>query len=92
MLLATLSLSVDLIEYQPREDPQRLSDRPIHLYNTTNPERTARPRLSVADSVASTASVIPSRDPKISADLRSLDLTLPSTRVARTPTPRQAPR
>lgn len=90
ILLAALSLSVDLIEYQPRKTADRLSDRPINVNARTNAEESERSHSYVDNSATSTLSVVPDRDPKIAAELLSLDLALPSTRVARAPTPPEA--
>ncbi len=89
ILLTALSLSVDLIEYQPREDAHRLSDRPIRLSPRPTRERTVRTPSFAADSIASKTS---NRDPAIGSDIRTLDLSLPSTRVARAPTAPEATR
>jgi hypothetical protein len=87
LLIAALSLSVGLIEYQPRENPDRLSDRPIRLNARTITERTDS---LVGNSIASSVSVVSERNPEIDSSLRGLDLTLPSTPVARVPTPPEA--
>ena len=90
VLLAALSLSVDLIEYQPRESPERLSDRPIHFDAPAKKEPTAHRRAYTRTTGASV--VVTGGEPDLDADLLSLDLTLPSTRVARVPTPPEAVR
>ena len=41
LLLATLSLSVDLVEYQPQEEKDRLSDQPIRMDARTVDARTS---------------------------------------------------
>lgn len=92
ILLAALALSVDLIEYQPHPNPERLSDRPINLNARAKSEGIDRPHSFVGDSVASTVSVVSDRDSKINEGLLALDLTLPSTHVARVPTPPEAVR
>ena len=44
LLLLTLSLSVDLVEYQPHEKKDRLADQPIRFASgTTEPASTASP-------------------------------------------------
>jgi hypothetical protein len=87
ILLAALALSVGLIEYQPRENPNRLSDRPIRLSTRTI---TQRSDSLVGDSIASSVSVVSERAAEIDSDMHTLDLTLPSTPVARVPTPPEA--
>lgn len=52
LLLVTLSLSVDLVEYQPREEPDRLTDLPIRM------TRQAATRPSPQPSLLTTAQAI----------------------------------
>jgi len=87
ILLAALSLSVDLIEYQPRKSPDRLSVRPMRS-NT----RPTYARLSSTHSIAvpSPESSKPDGSTRVDADLRGLDLSLSTTHVARPPTPPEA--
>ncbi len=72
LLVATLALSVDLIEYQPQKKVDRLSDRPLP---TALVEKQKSRSLSVAPSI-SNASVVNARplDSEISAS--GLDVTL----------------
>jgi hypothetical protein len=46
VLLLALSLSVDLIEYQPQDEPDRLSDRPIRMTQPAAARPIMRPSLS----------------------------------------------
>jgi hypothetical protein len=92
LLLLTLSVSVDLIEYQPQEEFDRLTDRPIRLKRQTITPPIRRASLSVA---TQTASPIPSpseTDTSQTADRDSIDLdmTSPSTRSLQPPTPPDA--
>lgn len=41
VLLATLAFSVDFIEYQPRPEPDHLTDRPIRISPETNSSATS---------------------------------------------------
>lgn len=83
LLLATLTLSVDLIEYQPQPPAERLSDRPLpEAVVASDTKRSARPNAAVF----SAASVVDSKvtDPaaRTLEDARgaALDLTLAPVR------------
>jgi hypothetical protein len=93
LLLLTLSLSLDLIEYQAYEEPDRLVDRPIRM-----PQRTQRPvtrpsmrtDLSAAIATDSAISIETSDAEETDNDPADVDLTLPSPQSVRLPTPPHA--
>jgi hypothetical protein len=90
VLLLTLSLSVDLIEYQPQDEPDRLSDRPIRMTQPATVRPIMQPSLSSPTQAGSPA---PATAEDVDAAQESdsewadLDVTLPATSLMRTPTP-----
>ena len=93
LLLLTLSLSLDLIEYQAHEKPDRLVDRPIRMPQRTQ-QPVIRPSMSPALSTAlatdSPNSVETDEAAITDNDSVDIDLTLPSPPSVRLPTPPQA--
>ena len=93
LLLLTLSLSVDLIEYQPHEEPDRLVDRPIRFSQRTQQpliRPSIRAELSTAISTDSPNSIETDEAAESDNDPVDVDLTLPSPPTARPPTPPHA--
>lgn len=89
ILLLTLSLSVDLIEYRPHPESNRLADQPLQmpLQQNTQPSVSVRPSL-LATSDASALIPTPADDTlAIGGDSIDLDVTLPSASWQRSPTP-----
>ncbi len=89
ILLLTLSLSVDLIEYRPHPESNRLADQPLQmpLQQNTQPSVSVRPSL-LAISDASALIPTPADDTlAIGGDSIDLDVTLPSASWQRSPTP-----
>jgi hypothetical protein len=90
VLLLALSLSVDLIEYQPQDEPDRLSDRPIRMAQPAAARPIMRPSLS---SPTQAGSATPATAEDVDAGQESdsdgadLDVMLPETSLMRTPTP-----
>ena len=93
LLLLTLSLSLDLIEYQAYEEPDRLVDRPIrmpqHVQRPVSPP-SMRTDLSAAIATGSAISITTSDAEETDNDSADIDLTLPSPPSVRLPTPPQA--
>jgi len=72
LLIGTLALSVDLIEYQPQEPRDRLSDRPLpETLGEREKSRAASMRKSV-----STASVVTANPIATGVDGSGFDVTL----------------
>jgi hypothetical protein len=90
LLLLTLSVSVDLIEYQPQEELDRLTDRPIRLKPQTITRPIRRASLSVATQTASPTPSETDTTEKANRDSIDLDMTSPSTRSLQPPTPPDA--
>lgn len=87
ILLLTLSLSVDLIEYRPHPESNRLADQPLQMPLQQNTQPSVRPRL-LATSDASALIPTPADDTlAIGGDSIDLDVTLPSASWQRSPTP-----
>lgn len=87
ILLLTLSLSVDLIEYRPHPESNRLADQPLQMPLQQNTQPSVRPRL-LATSDASALIPTPANDTlAIGGDSIDLDVTLPSASWQRSPTP-----
>lgn len=87
ILLLTLSLSVDLIEYRPHPESNRLADQPLQMPLQQNTQPSVRPRL-LAISDASALIPTPADDTlAIGGDSIDLDVTLPSASWQRSPTP-----
>lgn len=87
ILLLTLSLSVDLIEYRPHPESNRLADQPIQMPLQQNTQSSLRPRL-LATSDASALIPTPADDTlAIGSDSIDLDVTLPSASWQKPPTP-----
>ena len=78
VLVFTLALSVDLIEYQPYEPPERLADRPIPEAVLAKQRSRAIPhRSSVSDtSVAQRSSLTAEGTQGLASDSSAIDLTL----------------
>jgi len=95
LLLAALSLSVDLIEYQPHEESDRLSDRPIQMTRQPAPKPAMRPSLSPTIPTDSPTTGSPAKDTspeigdaeEIQGDGADLDVMLPESSLLRPPTP-----
>ena len=90
LLIFTLSLSVDLVEYQPREEPDRLTDQPIRMTRQRATQPTLRPSPWAATPVNSPI-VIMKDDPDgtHSASI-DLDVMLPSAHLLRPVAPPHA--
>lgn len=87
ILLLTLSLSVDLIEYRPHPESNRLADQPLQMPLQQNTQPSIRPSL-LATSDASALIPTPADDTlAIGGDSIDLDVTLPSASWQRSPTP-----
>jgi len=87
ILLLTLSLSVDLIEYRPHPESNRLADQPLQMPLQQNTQPSVRPSL-LATSDASALIPTPADDTlAIGGDSIDLDVTLPSASWQRSPTP-----
>lgn len=90
LLIFTLSLSVDLVEYQPREEPDRLADRPIRMTRQRATQPTLRPSPWAATPVNSPI-VITKDDPDgTHSDSIDLDVMLPSAHLLRPVAPPHA--
>ena len=95
LLLAALSLSVDLVEYQPHEESDRLSDRPIQMTRQPAPKPVMRPSLSPTIPTDSPTIGSPAKDTSpemgdaegIQGDGADLDVMLPASSLLRPPTP-----
>ncbi len=89
ILLAALSLSVDLVEYQPSPDESEPGiDRPMQFAELDDAARLAARDSLRTTSLVSHRSIIPRLDPVIEMDLKALDLMLPPEYA--TPTPPHA--
>ncbi len=87
ILLLTLSLSVDLIEYRPHPESNRLADQPLQMPLQQNTQPSVRPSL-LATSDAGALIPTPADDTlAIGGDSIDLDVTLPSASWQRSPTP-----
>lgn len=87
ILLLTLSLSLDLIEYRPHPESNRLADQPLQMPLQQNTQPSVRPRL-LATSDASALIPTPADDTlAIGGDSIDLDVTLPSASWQRSPMP-----
>jgi len=88
LLFAALSLSVNLIEYEPMTEPDRLSDRPMYLETPKETERVSRRVSLTADSVGSVNSVLRDGQRQIVADdVIERDLGIPTRPETAIPTP-----
>jgi hypothetical protein len=87
LLLLTLWLSVDLVEYQPQEEPDRLADRPIRMTRPRTTQSTMRPGLSATTQANSRIPVAPEDAEGTNGDSIDLDVILPSAPGLRPPTP-----
>lgn len=90
LLLIALSLSVDLVEYQPNREPDRLSDRSIRM---TRPATTrTTPKRSLVTTTWPTSSfTIPEKNTEsIHLDARNLDLMLSTAALLQPPVPSSA--
>lgn len=86
LLLLTLTLSVDLIEYQKQPEPDRLSDRPIRMTQpgSTNPIWPSRFSASEFNPEVPNS---PEEAAKAEIQSKDLDITLPLPPPSRPPTP-----
>ena len=87
LLLLTLWLSVDLVEYQPQEEPERLADRPIRMTRPRTTQSSMRPGLSATTQANSRIPVAPEDAEGTNGDSIDLDVILPSAPELRPPTP-----
>lgn len=87
LLLLTLWLSVDLVEYQPQEEPDRLADRPIRMTRPRTTQSAMRPGLSATTQANSWIPVAPEDAEGTNRDSIDLDVILPSAPGLRPPTP-----
>jgi len=87
LLLATLSLSVDLIEYRPQQARDRLTDRPIRLTPDTMRRSTSRPVIPDAPLARPLHPAV--SDDAHASDARpdEIDVMLPTSTAQRTPPP-----
>lgn len=89
VLLGSLALSVDLIEYEPQSPSNRLADRPLSI---EEPETTRTNPIPMERSVSS-ASIVspiptPTQNPALDLSLSGSDLDpVPRTRELAPPTP-----
>ncbi len=83
ILLATLALSVDLVEYQPTEEPDRLSDRPIRIEKAKDARRAPQPSyistIPVTSATPAPGDLAIAKDAPIGREFVGLDLELPDT-------------
>jgi hypothetical protein len=87
LLLFTLSVSVDLVEYQPQEESDRSTDRPIRIKRQTVTRPLGQPSLSTAtQTVLPIPSELDETGEAISVSI-DLDLTPPSAGSPKPPTP-----
>jgi hypothetical protein len=86
LLLLTLSVSVDLIEYQPQEEPDRLTDRPIRLQRQAITRPITQTSLSATTRTASPTPSPTVETGKVNRDSIDLDITSPSTPSLHSPT------
>ena len=86
LLLATLSLSVDLIEYKPQPKPDRLSDRPVRMTQATTVDSIWPDRLSASEA-ESTLPNAPDEATKAEDQSDGPDVLLPLPAVPKPPTP-----
>ena len=91
LLLLTLSLSVDLVEYQPHEERDRLTDRPIRMTRKAIARPIPRPTVSTpTPTPTSIDSPIPiggNESGEGTNDSLDLELNAPSGDSMRPPTP-----
>lgn len=88
LLLATLALSVDLVEYQPTEEPDRLSDRPIQMQPIKEaPKRSDRPSFVSSIPATSQSSVSDQNRHATGDPLNRLELGLNAADAPKSPTP-----
>ena len=89
LLLVTLSLSVDLVEYQPHEESDRLSNRPIRMTPQPAPKPAIRPSLSptipTTDAPTEDAPEEMGDAEGIHGDGTDLDVMLPASSLLRPP-------
>jgi len=90
LLLLILSLSVDLVEYQPQEKPDRLTDRPIRMNQQQSTEPTIRPSLLAPTGADSAIPTSQDNAEHSHSESIALDVTLPSAPLLRPPTPPSA--
>lgn len=90
LLLLILSLSVDLVEYQPQEKPDRLTDRPIRMNQQQSTEPTMRPSLLAPTGADSAIPTSQDNAERSHSESIALDVTLPSAPLLRPPTPPSA--
>lgn len=86
LLLLTLSLSVDLIEYQPHEERDRLTDRPIRMTRKAVARPIPRPAASNPTSIDSPIPISGDESGEATNDSLNLELNVPSSGSMRTPT------
>lgn len=79
LLVAALVLSVGIIEYNPKEPPERLTDRPISKTNLEERKRMASRRLGI-----SKAAVLTSPSPHSERLMNSLRPLQPNKRESET--------
>ncbi len=93
ILLAALSLSVDLVEYQPTPKVDRRADRPIYIDPVDGIDQPLRLNRVVLGNVRDTGpipsdvSVISPRESKLNSDLSTLDLAIRPRLAAETAQP-----
>ena len=90
LLLLTLSLSVDLIEYQPHEERDRLTDRPIRMTRKAVARPIPRPAAPTPTSIDSPIPIGGDESGEATNDSLDLELNAPSSGSMRPPTPPQA--
>jgi len=79
VLLGALALSVDLIEYQPAEKPDRLTDRPIpaSVLEKQKQAEKARPNSVSSTSVMTAKPLVSSPTPGLDEDALGLEIVRP---------------
>jgi hypothetical protein len=87
LLLLTLSLSVDLVEYQPHEERDRLADRPIRMTRKVIARPIPRPTVSTPTSIDSPIPIGGNESGEGTNDSLDLELNAPSGDSMRPPTP-----
>jgi len=90
LLLLTLSLSVDLIEYQPHEEHDRLTDRPIRMTRKPVARPIPRPAASTPTSINLPIPIEGDESGEAMSDSLDLELNSPSSGSMRPPTPPDA--
>jgi hypothetical protein len=90
LLLLTLSLSVDLIEYQPHEERDRLTDRPIRLTRKAIARPVPRPAASNPTLIDLPIPIGGDESGDAMSDSIDLELNVPSSGSMQPPTPPHA--